>query len=112
MVTESENTPWMVLYSRSAIDFISRRVASKKVAQKIFRYRELLAENPDLGRNYQPEYAAAVPPFPCRFISVPDTPFTLFYFKDEKERKIVIFCVEFQRTDPVGRFVVVDWVDL
>lgn len=101
--------PWQAAYTQSAIDFIMQHVSSERVARKLFEYRDLLEQFPDLGAPYQPDYPAAIPPFPCRCIAVPDTPFSLYYLKQEDRRRIVVFCVEFQRQDPNARFSSLDW---
>lgn len=59
---------------------------------------------PDLGTPYQPEYAAARPPFPCRAVAVPDTPFTLYYITLEEARTLVVIFIENQASDPNERF--------
>lgn len=100
---------WRAVYTRSAIDFIMSEIDSERVASKIFEFRELLEYNPDLGRCYDPDYPAARAPFPCRFVAVPDTPFTIYYLKDEDARTVVLFCIEYQRLDPNARFSSVDW---
>lgn len=100
---------WRVSYAQSVIDFIIEHVASERVANKLFEYRQLLQEFPDFGKPYDPDYAAARTPFDCREISVPDTPFTLYYLKQEAEERIIIFCIEFQRTDPNARFSGIDF---
>lgn len=84
-------------------------VTSERVARKVFSYRELLETTPDLGRSYDPLYPAARPPFPCRVVSVPDTPFDLYYIKEEERRRIVVICLEFQRIDPHARFSRINW---
>ncbi|WP_251212400.1 hypothetical protein [Adlercreutzia murintestinalis] len=104
----SASEPWSVVYTQYAIDFISEHVESKWVLQKILEYRTLLETVPDLGRSYDPDYPAARTPFACRELPVPDTPFTLYYLKEEEERRIVIFCVEYQRADPNARFSSID----
>lgn len=100
---------WKVAYTQSAIRFIGDNVESERIARKIFAYRELLESFPDLGHAYDPIYPAAKPPFPCRALSVPDTPFTLYYLKDEDAHRIIIFCVDFQRADPNACFSTMDW---
>ena len=100
---------WTAAYTQSAIDFILSNVTSERVASRLFECRALLETAPDLGRCYDPEYPAARPPFPCRYIPVADTPFTLYYLKDEEARSIVIFCIEYQRADPNARFSSLDW---
>lgn len=105
----NRQNPWSVQYTEFALQFIRDNVHSKRVAEKIFSYRELLEEFPDIGANYNPQYSAARPPFPCRSIAVPDTPFSLYYLKDEAARRIIIFAIEYNRSDPNSRFSHVDW---
>ena len=95
---------WRASYTQGAIDFIVEHVTSERVAGKLFEYRSLLEEFPDLGKPYDPDYAAAKTPFACREIHVPDMPFTMYYLKCEDERRIIIFCIEFQRVEPNSRF--------
>lgn len=104
MEEQGDRETWSVVYTRAAIDFIMAEVHSQRVADKLFSYRELLEAVPDLGRAYDPSYPAARPPFPCRYAAVPDTPFLLFYLKDEENRRLIVFCIEYQRVDPSARF--------
>ena len=101
--------PWHAAYTQYAIDFIQEHVTSKRVLAKLFEYRRLLEEVPDLGRVHDPIYPAAKTPFTCRELPVPDTPFTLYYLKNEEDRRIVIFCIEYQRVDPNARFSRIDY---
>lgn len=100
---------WKAYYTHAAITFIKENVTSKRIACKLFEYRELLECFPDLGNSYEPTYPAARPPFPCRVAAVPDTPFSIYYLKDEDAKQAVIFAIEFQRTDPNVRFASSDW---
>lgn len=100
---------WTAAYTQSAIDFILSKVESERVASRLFEHRALLEANPDLGQCYDPVYPAARPPFSCRFIHVSDTPFTLYYLKDDDAQSIVIFCIEYQRAEPNARFSSIDW---
>lgn len=100
---------WCASYTESVLNFIEKNVTSERVARKIFHYREQLELFPDMGAPYDPVYPAARPPFPCRSISISDTPFTLFYLKLEEEKRVIIFCIEYDRTDPNSRFAHPDW---
>ena len=93
-----------VAYTRSVVDFMMAEIESERVYDKVVVYRRALALFPDIGRRYDPHYEAARPPFPCRFIAVPDTPFTLYYTKDDARRRVVVFHIEHQRADPGVRF--------
>lgn len=100
---------WKARYTQHAISFIKNNVTSKRVASRIFECRELLETAPNLGRVYDPEYPAARPPFPCRCLPIPDTPFTLYYLKNEQEKEVVIFSIEYQRGNPDARFSFIDF---
>lgn len=84
------------------VDYLMDRVDSKRVYDRIDQYREVLALFPDIGHEYDPTYAAARPPFPCRFVAIPDTPFTLYYTKDEMKCEVVVFYIEHQHANPRG----------
>lgn len=101
---EERPTPYVVEYVSEVEEFILKNVWSERVYSKIVSYVDLLSEFPDMGTPYNPEYPAAVPPFPCRFIAVPDTPFTLYYIKLAELKKVVIIYIENQSADPNSRF--------
>ncbi len=96
--------PYTVVYAQAVVDFLLNEVTSKRVYERIDRYRTILASFPDLGALYDPVYEAARPPFPCRAIAVPDTPFTLHYAVDEQLRRVSVFAIEHWRINPQTRF--------
>lgn len=102
---------YSVHYTQEAREFILTNVRSKKVHERIKKFRDMLKELPELGRAYDPEYPASRPPFECRVLAVPDSPFALYYVVDEEHEEIIIFHVENQRMDPEERFAyaVVPW---
>ena len=65
---------------------------------------EMLSAFPSLGPVYDPEYIAARPPFPCRYLPLPDTPFTLYYTVDEAALRVTIIDIEWSAGDPRKRF--------
>lgn len=93
-----------VEYVEQAVSFLEENVWTEQVFNRIVRYVDLLGEFPDLGTPYNPDYPAAMPPFPCRFIAVPDTPFTLYYVKDDERFIVTIIFIEHQGSNPEGRF--------
>lgn len=95
---------YKVKYTESVIEFIISEVSSERAYNKIDNYRFVLADFPEIGTSYQPYYPAAQSPFPCRWIAIPDTPFTLYYLIEEKDKKVVVFHIEHQATDPQKRF--------
>ena len=98
-------------YTDEAIQSIIESVSSDRVLTHIEHLRELLQTTPELGRVYDPEYPASRPPFECRVIAVPDSPFSLYYVVDEDAQEVIIFHIENQRMDPTERFAyhVMNW---
>lgn len=96
--------PYEVVYARSVLDFMLSEVTSRKVYERIDAYRKVLTEFPYLGEEYDPYYEAARPPFPCRFVAVPGTPFALYYAVSETTKTVQVFAIEDQHRDPRGRF--------
>ena len=95
-----------VEYVERAISFLEENVWTEQVLDRIVRYVDLLSEFPDLGTPYNPDYPAAKPPFSCRSIAIPDTPFTLYYVKDDERLLVTIVYIEHQGANPEERF---DW---
>ena len=93
----------------SVLEFLRVNVTSDRVLSHIERCFELIADFPSIGKAYEPSYAAARPPFSCRQFAVPDTPFTVYYVKDDERRLVTFFCVDFQRADPTLRFSADPW---
>lgn len=99
-----EHANYEVFFTDSVSDFIDRNIFSQRVFEKIDLYRELLAAVPDLGATYDPGYPATKPPFPCRRLPIPDTPFNLYYIKDDDAKTVTVFYVEHQGIDPESHF--------
>lgn len=91
-------------YTTEAIQVIAEQVYSEQVLEKMEHLRALLETAPELGRVYDPAYPAAKPPFECRVLAVPDSPFALYYVVDEEHEEIIIFHAENPRMDPEERF--------
>lgn len=100
-----------VVYTENVIEFILAHISSERVYDKVDSYRFVLSDFPEIGTPYQPYYPAARPPFSCRWVAVPDTPFTLYYLIEIEDARIVVFYIEHQSANPQERF---DWsvVDL
>lgn len=93
-----------VIFANDVVSFLIENIESPRVLARIEQQKGMLELFPEMGRAYQPEYEAAYPPVPCRRIAVPDTPFTLYYHFDEQAQKVVVFSIEHQRMNPMGRF--------
>ena len=98
--------PHSVEYTDNVTEFILSQVTSERVYNKIDSYRFVLADFPEIGTPYQPSYLAAQPAFPCRWIAVPDTPFTLYYLIESTTEKVIVFHIEHRARDPRKHF---DW---
>ena len=93
-----------VVFANDAVTFLAENIESPRVLARIEQQRSMLELFPEMGRTYRPEYEAAYPPAPCRWIAVPDTPFTLYYHYAAEEKRVVIFYIEHQRMNPMERF--------
>lgn len=97
--------PYAVEMSDWALDFIDKHVTRETVFARIEWAIDILGEYPAFGPSYEPGYAAARPPFPCRYLPLSDTPFTLYYVKDDESKKVTIIDIEWSAGDPLKRFV-------
>lgn len=104
MSASQNRAPYASGLTPNVIEFIAANVQRESTLASIERCVSLLEEFPAIGRVYDPEYPAARVPFPCRSFVIPDTPFTLYYLKDDEERRIVVFAFEWTAGDPVKRF--------
>ena len=95
---------YAVVYTQYVVDFMLEQIESERVYSRVDGYRDVLKRFPDIGGDYDPHYDAARPPFSCKRIVVPDTPFTLYYQKDEEKHRVTVFYIEHQRANPRGRF--------
>ena len=102
---DDENLPSVeVILSNDVVSFLIESIESPRVLARIEQQKGMLELFPEMGRAYQPEYEAAYPSVPCRWVAVPDTPFTLYYHFDTEEQKVAVFYIEHQRMNPMGRF--------
>ncbi len=85
-------------------EFFNENVYSKRVAERVADLVNMLEVFPEAGRVYDPEYVAARPPFACRVLPIPDSPFVLYYLIDDENENVVVFSMQFQRADPIRRF--------
>lgn len=93
-----------VIFANDVVDYLAERIESPRVLERVEQQNDMLELFPEMGRAYQPGYEAAYPSIPCRWIAVPDTPFSLYYHFDKKTQKVVVFYIEHQRMNPKVRF--------
>lgn len=77
-------------------------LSSDRVFARMGNDLELLGLFPHLGREYDPVYDAARPPFACRVFHCEN--FGIYYRVDDEERRVVVFAIVDQRRNPVERF--------
>lgn len=84
---------------------------SDKLFERIDRSIALLETMPGLGREYEPEYEADLPPFSRRFMVVPRTTKCLYFTVDEDARVLRFFLLDDTRRNPQARFMGIqnDW---
>lgn len=87
-----------------AVNFIEEHVTYPATLSRIEQAVGMLAAFPAMGLAYEPEYMAARPPFACRYLPLSDTPFTLYYLKDDAAERVVVFDIEWTAGDPTTRF--------
>lgn len=95
---------YQLLIAKGVVDFIEERVTGRRVYERIVEAERLVAEYPEMAPQYDPDYPAARPPFPCRRLVVPSTPFVLYYATDDDARTVTVFYMEFAAADPRKRF--------
>ncbi len=88
----------------SAELFLLENVSREETLARIERSVEMLAEFPFAGPEYLPDYPAATPPFPCRYLPLSGTPFTLYYLVDEQRSLVQVIDIEWSAGNPKKRF--------
>ena len=77
---------------------------ARRVAERIAHTIGLLRTTPFIGRVYDPDYEASIPPFECRRFVVSKTTVELYYTVDEKARLVQIALIRDSRMNPMTRF--------
>lgn len=99
-----------VLFTDSVRTFILENVFSERVALAIDRQRDMLALFPEMGREYDPVYDAARLSVPCRWIAIPDTPFTIYYVIDYDADEVRVVLHRAPAHEPHGKVLVAEAV--
>ncbi len=84
--------------------FLLENVSREETLARIEQSVGMLAEFPFAGPEYRPDYPAATPPFPCRYLPLSDTPFTLYYLIDVQRALVQVIDIEWSAGDPKKRF--------
>lgn len=76
-----------------------------KVYDRVSHTISLLEVMPGLGRPYEPEYEADLPPVSCQYMHVSNTTKCLYFTVDEEEKALSFFHLGDARQDPRMMFV-------
>ncbi len=95
---------YQLLVTEGVIDFIEQNVWSKRVYDRILECEEIAAQYPEAAPEYDPTYPAARPPFSCRRMVIPNTPFVFFYLIDDEAETVTVFSIQYAAGDPRKRF--------
>ena len=95
---------YKVRYARSVVEFMRDEIKTRKAYERVDSYRRILSSFPEAGAVYDPYYETAKPPVECHYITVPGTPFTLYYAVNDCDRTVDVFSIEHQRINPRSLF--------
>lgn len=95
---------YKVRYAKSVLEFMRTEIQTRKAYDSVDSYRTILASFPEAGAVYDPYYEAVRPPIECCYITVPGTPFTLYYAVDEQAKTVSVFSIEHRRMNPRSLF--------
>lgn len=98
---ENNQPPYRVFLSKRAHQ-ARLEIASKTDRQKIKKMLQVLDTVPEIGRVYDPDYAAARPPFEMRVVSAGR--YGIYYVVNEDKRRVDVLFIEDQRRNPLNRF--------
>ena len=84
--------------------FLLENVNREETLARIEQSVGMLAEFPFAEPEYRPDYPAATPPFPCRYLPLSGTPFTLYYLIDEQRALVQVIDIEWSAGNPKKRF--------
>ena len=84
--------------------FLLENVTREETLARIEQSVGMLAEFPFAGPEYRPDHPAATPPFPCRYLPLSGTPFTLYYLIDVQRSLVQAIDIEWSAGDPKKRF--------
>lgn len=76
-----------------------------RVYERVEHSIDLLASQPGLARDYDPQYDADMPPIDCKWHYVPRTSKVIYFTYDEQEGVIRCFRLGDTREDPMQRFI-------
>ncbi len=91
-------------YTDSAESFLLENVNREATMARIEQSVAMLAEFPFAGPEHLPDYPAATPPFPCRYLPLSGAPFTLYHMVDEPKSLVQLINIEWTAGDPRSHF--------
>lgn len=101
MPDAEERAPYGVVLTDEAFSAYAG-LPTERLFKRVDHDLGLLEKTPYLGREYDPAYEAARPPFPCRVLYCGH--YGIYYRVVEDARTVVVFAIEDQRRNPVERF--------
>lgn len=100
-IAENEQAPYRVVLSH-LVHQARYSITAKRDRQKIKKILQLLDTVPEIGRIYDPNYAAARPPFAMRVVFAGR--YGIYYVIEEAEKTVRVLFIGNQRRDPLNRF--------
>ncbi len=80
----------------------SKHIHNRNEIAKIRKLLLLLDTVPEIGRVYDPDYEAAMLPFPMRVVHAGH--YSIYYTIHEEVKEVLVIAIESQRTNPRNRF--------
>lgn len=77
---------------------------TESIQGRYLRALDVLASQPELGREYLPENGDDELPLPCRVFALPGSTKSIYYHVDHDERTIRVLGLIDQRRNPAYRF--------
>ncbi|WP_165063122.1 hypothetical protein [Adlercreutzia sp. ZJ154] len=97
-----EQPSYSSIYAKSFNDALL--VLPDVIYERIEHVVDLLENFPNLGRPYNPDYDAALPPIDCMQMFVNKTHCVLYYTIDERNKELVFFYLGDTRQNPLTIF--------
>ncbi len=95
-------TVYQALYARQFHEQLME--LPEPVYNKIEHSIDILLDNPDLLRDYNPPYEAAIPPAECKWYYVPSSYKVIYLTIDDTARSMRFLFLSDTREDPLHRF--------
>ena len=98
---DGETRPFDIQLTDEAV-YAFADITSQETCDRISALIDFTALHPFYGQEYDPYYAAAQPPIPCRVFYCGR--YGVYYHVDEKRHQITVMAIEDHRRNPLDRF--------